>query len=118
MSIDMFNNDLTVADSFGTPRTANSQPTVRPTWTNDGADKSYIYMGEFCVAQAFGSTSVAAEVSDRIVKCVNTYDVLLAALKECMKDAFTASNGMSEGGDRFAKARYRQALDALALAGE
>lgn len=54
------------------------------------------------------------DVEEALARLMSAAPQLLAALRECMKDSFTASDGMSEGGKRsFAGKRYTQAVRAI-----
>ena len=74
--------------------------------------------------QAIATLEVAAYMGENaafIVRACNVHDELVEALKECMKDSFTASDGMSElgrhsGNHKWAWQRYAKAVAALAKA--
>lgn len=52
--------------------------------------------------------------ADKLAELYDENKVLRDALLECMKDTFTAADGMSESGKlSFAGARYRQAVKAF-----
>ena len=85
MSTDMFSNDLTKADSFGTPR-ADSQPTVRPQFT---AKDRLVFdanndLFAKCAAGFGVSEGEAREHAVAIAKALNSHDALVAALRRAI----------------------------------